>query len=316
MSERDSSTTFAQTMHGHVLFLGEGPAISSGFRGTIVVDGRSAEATILSVVPDPLPRGVEGHAAFAVASEGKFPMLYWAGPDFRILEREIEVARGTITGRPIRPEEAALLRGMLRDRSADWTAQIPGAIVKQMTDGAQASLQFASNLPGFRRFGRQVAEAVYTDDDGTHVKITINVDENGDLFELDVWKVNDTPLTRFPTPNDILLIGAAAFPNSIVGQHEILQSFAERAIVRGGGWYFRPSDACEIIRIAKERGAPILGYDGFFLTGKWTQPSMDNSWDFSLQGRQTDPAAYDEAIEFIGSRPRMYFEIVLGPSTK
>jgi hypothetical protein len=177
-----------QTMHGRVVFSGDGPPVRSGFRGTIVVDGFRAEATMLRVAPDPLHRDIEGNAVFLVSSEDKFPMLYWAGPDFLILDGDREIARGVITGRPIRSDEAALLRAMLRDRSAKWTAQIPGAIVKQMTDGARASVQFASRLPGFRRFGRRVAESAYTDEDGTHVSITINVDENGDLFELDVWK--------------------------------------------------------------------------------------------------------------------------------
>lgn len=305
----------AQTMHGTVLFSGDGAAVSSGYRGTIVVDGFKAEATMLRVAPDPLHPGIEGNAVFFVSSDDKFPLLYWAGPDYLILDGDREVARGTITGRRIRNDEAALLRAMLRDRSAEWTAQIPGAMVKQMTDGAQASFQFASKLPGFRRFGKQVAEAAYTDDDGTHVSITINVDENGDLFELDVWKVDDTPLIRFPTPDDIVLIGAAAFPKSMEGRHEILRSFSDRAIVRGGVWMFSTPDACSVIRAAKEKRVPLLGFDGFFLKGKVTQPSMAESWDYSAENRQTDPAAYDEAIEFIRTRWGMYFEIVLGESS-
>jgi hypothetical protein len=301
-----------QTMHGRVAFSGDGPPISSGFHGTIVVDDLKAEATMVRVAPDPLHRDIEGNAVFLVSSEDKFPMLYWAGPDFLILDGDREVARGTITGRPIRREEAAILRAMLRDRSAQWTAQIPGAMVKQMTDGARASVQFASRLPGFRRFGKQVAEAAHTDDDGTHVSITINVDENGDLFELDVWKVDDTPLIRFPTPDDIVLIGAAAFPDSMRGTHELLRSFSDRAVIRSGVWMFATPDACAVIAKAKENGVPFLGYDGFFLKGKITQPSLANSWDYSAQNRETDPAAYDEAIEFIRTRWGMYFEIVLG----
>ena len=72
-----------------------------------------------------------------------------------------------------------------------------------MNDGGMGSLRFVQNPTRERRFGKQIAEAHYTDSDGVAVLITINVDKHGDLFELDVWKVDYSPLKRWPKPEDL-----------------------------------------------------------------------------------------------------------------
>jgi len=45
-----------------------------------------------------------------------------------------------------------------------------------------------------------LAEAEFQDADGVALSITINVDQHGSLFEMDVWKVDFTPLIRLPSP--------------------------------------------------------------------------------------------------------------------
>lgn len=49
-----------------------------------------------------------------------------------------------------------------------------------------------------RRFGRRVAEYRFKDSDDVDVLCSLNVDQNGTLFELDVWKANYTPLIKAP----------------------------------------------------------------------------------------------------------------------
>lgn len=41
------------------------------------------------------------------------------------------------------------------------------------------------------------------DDDGVSVIIELNVDERDKLFELDLWKVDFSPLRRYPNPEDL-----------------------------------------------------------------------------------------------------------------
>ena len=41
------------------------------------------------------------------------------------------------------------------------------------------------------------------DDDGVLVSIELTVDERDELFELDFWKVDFSPLRRYPNPEDL-----------------------------------------------------------------------------------------------------------------
>ena len=75
--------------------------------------------------------------------------------------------------------------------SAAVMPQVDIATVEDMLDGGMGSLRFSSDEP--RRLGAVVAEADYVDMDGVPVSIVINVDQNGQLFELDIWKVNFLP---------------------------------------------------------------------------------------------------------------------------
>jgi len=54
-----------------------------------------------------------------------------------------------------------------------------------------------------RIFGKVLAEAQCTDEDGVCVSIAINADNKGDLFEVDIWKVDFSPLKRYPKPSDL-----------------------------------------------------------------------------------------------------------------
>lgn len=51
--------------------------------------------------------------------------------------------------------------------------------------------------------GRELVTAEYIDEDQIPVLISVNLDEEGDLFELDFWKVNFAPLKRYPRPEEI-----------------------------------------------------------------------------------------------------------------
>jgi hypothetical protein len=67
------------------------------------------------------------------------------------------------------------------------------------------SLRFRSTDNQRRRLGKKIAEAEFTDEDGTLVSAAVNLDENGELFELDIWKVDFSPLKRYPRPEALRL---------------------------------------------------------------------------------------------------------------
>jgi len=66
-----------------------------------------------------------------------------------------------------------------------------------MDDGGQGSLRFNAADPG-RRFSRQILEYNFRDLDGIAVSATINVDQFGDLYELDLFKGDFTALLAYP----------------------------------------------------------------------------------------------------------------------
>jgi hypothetical protein len=75
---------------------------------------------------------------------------------------------------------------------------IEGAIVQYMNDGLMGSLRFWQKDGEKRRFGGIPVEAHFRDEDGMLVMAAVIVDKSGALFELDLWKVDFSPLRRIP----------------------------------------------------------------------------------------------------------------------
>jgi hypothetical protein len=121
--------------------------------------------------------------------------------------------------RPLREEELALIRKLLsRTALADKAlAQLSTDLVRDMPDGGMGSIQFhkASTPPNTRKFGKQVAEGAFKDSDGVPVSVTLNLDEQGELYELDLFKGDFSPLISYPDIEDFEIIerhGALGFP--------------------------------------------------------------------------------------------------------
>lgn len=105
----------------------------------------------------------------------------------------------------LRHQESAVMERMLSgtEYASRFVPQLRSLMVTEMNDGGMGSLRFVSGFSMGARFGKQIAEAHYTDSDGVPVSIAINIDRKGHLFELDVWKVDYTPLKRWPKPEDL-----------------------------------------------------------------------------------------------------------------
>lgn len=84
-----------------------------------------------------------------------------------------------------------------------FTFDLEACLVEDMQDGGMGSIRFVSHSQRQRAFGRAIAEAEYTDDDGLLVSIAINTDDSGKLYEIDFWKVDFSPLRRYPTRLDL-----------------------------------------------------------------------------------------------------------------
>jgi hypothetical protein len=85
--------------------------------------------------------------------------------------------------------------------SAGIPADLEQIQVQSMDDGGMGSLQFSPRET--RVFGRVAAECRFVDEDGVPVLAALNLDRDGNPFELDLWKVDFSALRRWPRPEQI-----------------------------------------------------------------------------------------------------------------
>ena len=103
--------------------------------------------------------------------------------------------------RKLSQEEEALVKLLIKNASAtiqiNWKSNL---LAKPMDDGKMGSLLLLPNGidNSGRKFGSCVSEYQFTDKDGIEVIVSLNLDEKGDLFELDIWKTNFSPLIKIP----------------------------------------------------------------------------------------------------------------------
>lgn len=73
-----------------------------------------------------------------------------------------------------------------------------------LNDGNMGSLYlfYENILPDKRKLGKQVSDMTFIDEDGIEIIVSLNVDEEGILYELDVWKVDYSKrISNFPINN-------------------------------------------------------------------------------------------------------------------
>ena len=105
--------------------------------------------------------------------------------------------------RPLREAEAALLTAMLNAKGETFplVAGLKDALVQDMNDGGMGSLRFVG--PENRHLGAVPTEAIFRDEDGVVVSAAVVLDRAGALYELDIWKVDFSPLIRIPPSEEI-----------------------------------------------------------------------------------------------------------------
>ena len=109
--------------------------------------------------------------------------------------------------RALREEETALITKLVTGTSFEHEVlgRIADARVQDMPDGGMGGIKFSKRAEK-QRFGTQIAEGAFQDADGVPVSVTLNLDEGGDLFELDVFKADSSPLIRYPNSDDLRII--------------------------------------------------------------------------------------------------------------
>lgn len=93
--------------------------------------------------------------------------------------------------RKISAKEAKLVRKILARNNFLFPSKLCDMIVESLDDGGMGSLRF---LHSNQKFNQSLIPYVFKDTDGVDVSATINLDTNGEVYELDLWKVNFQPL--------------------------------------------------------------------------------------------------------------------------
>jgi hypothetical protein len=104
-----------------------------------------------------------------------------------------------MANRLLKLPELSLLLFMLRGMpAAEHLLTMLYTVEVAELDGQEpGSLRFISQQPN-RRLGEKVAGTRFLDEDGVPVFVSLYLDQQGELYELDCWKVDDTPLRRIP----------------------------------------------------------------------------------------------------------------------
>ena len=108
------------------------------------------------------------------------------------------------TYRPPSNQEEKLIKVLIEKAKISLTQSNETLLVCEMGDGKMGSLYLLPN--GIdqenRLFGYMASELEFTDKDGVKVIASLNIDTNGNLFELDIWKTDFNPLIRIPDSID------------------------------------------------------------------------------------------------------------------
>ena len=106
------------------------------------------------------------------------------------------------TARPLREEEYDLIAALLSGTQSGISVSRDAPVI-DMRDGGMGGIRFVNVLG--RWFSKEVASAKYTDSDGVLVSISLNVDNCGEPFEVDFWKMDFSPLKRYPRAEDLVV---------------------------------------------------------------------------------------------------------------
>jgi hypothetical protein len=97
--------------------------------------------------------------------------------------------------RQIRQEEKDLIAFMIAHLPEGKGNFVIPEQVNELADGGMGSLQINERGAHYK----DLTQMEYTDVDGQKALITLTENGNGELFDLDIWKVDFSTLKKFPS---------------------------------------------------------------------------------------------------------------------
>ncbi|MCL2037820.1 hypothetical protein FWG95_02340 [Candidatus Saccharibacteria bacterium] len=108
--------------------------------------------------------------------------------------------------RKLRDEERALLVAMvsISPRSPELIKSLDDCLVEDLKDGGMGSIRLHWEGDGERHYGLTLSEAEIIDSDGVPIKLYVDLDTDGKLYELDSWKVDFSPRISYPDAGSVV----------------------------------------------------------------------------------------------------------------
>ena len=104
--------------------------------------------------------------------------------------------------RPVKETELAIIQFLLNHIKAD-PKQFPiSKMGFEYEGGKMGGINLLNENQG--EYKGDITIAQYIDSDGIIVMITLTIDSNNNLLDLDFWKVNFEKLIKYPSPKDLI----------------------------------------------------------------------------------------------------------------
>ena len=102
--------------------------------------------------------------------------------------------------RQLTEAEIKLIERLLKDKpeAEKLLPQLPTVQVEELPDGGMGSLRFTGNNSEQRKLGKEIAAEIGHDVDKVPITVSLRIDNFGELYELDFWKVNFAPIQQLP----------------------------------------------------------------------------------------------------------------------
>lgn len=104
--------------------------------------------------------------------------------------------------RPVKETELTIIRFLLNHIKADPNQFPISKLAFEYEGGKMGSINLVNEKQA--EYKGDIAIAQYIDSDGIIVMITLTIDTNNSLLDLDFWKVNFEKLITYPKPADLV----------------------------------------------------------------------------------------------------------------
>jgi len=112
--------------------------------------------------------------------------------------KRLRLSKKEMRKRTIRKDEYDLISCLLSQISEHSRKYIIPEIIQEMDDGGMGSIKLSGG-----KANRVLIERQYLDSDGQLVLITLYDNDQQELFELDMWKVDFSPLVKYPVSTEL-----------------------------------------------------------------------------------------------------------------